>query len=155
VDWMAQGDGAAVRQHYGLGAAPVVLYTGVLDEFQRIDLLLEAMKQVLWYEPTARLLIVVTIPHAGHIARIKRQAEELGIAAHVTLTDPEPLDKVRDFLAAADVAVVPRPQAPGFPIKLLNYMAAARPCVLFASSASDGLLHRRNVLLAAPDTGLA
>src|SRR5262245_18561966 len=155
VDWVAQGDGAAVRQRYGLGTAPVVLYTGVLDEFQRLDLLLEAMKQVLWSEPNTKLLIVVTIPHAGHIARIKRQAEELGSAAHVIFTEPQPLDKVRDYLAAAAVAVVSRPQAPGFPIKLLNYMAAARPCVLFASSASDGLLHGRNVLLAAPDTGLA
>ncbi len=155
VDWVAGGDAAAVRQRYGLGDDPVILYTGVLDEFQRLDLLLAAMKEVVWYEPRARLLIVVTIPQAGHQARIRRQADELGVGGNVLLTEPQPLAAVRDFLAAGDVAVVPRPNAPGFPIKLLNYMAAAKPCVLFASSATAGLVHGRNVLLAAPDTSQA
>jgi glycosyltransferase involved in cell wall biosynthesis len=161
VDWMAQGNGAGIRQRYGLGepgggfAQPVILYTGVLDQFQRLDLLLDAMKEVLWFEPQANLLIVVTIPHAGHQARIQQQAKELGIAEHVIMTEPQPLGAVRDFLAAGDVAIVPRPAAPGFPIKLLNYMAAQIPSVLFASSSTSGLVHRKNVFLASPDTGTA
>jgi glycosyltransferase involved in cell wall biosynthesis len=149
---MSQGDGAAVRERYALGSDPVVLYTGVLDEFQRIDLLLEALQRVIRSAPRAKLLLVVTIPQARHQARIREQVEQLGIAANVLMTEPQPLGAVRDFLAAADVAVVPRPQAPGFPIKLLNYMAAQKPCVLFASSATRGLVHEENVLLAAPDT---
>ena len=43
------------------------------------------------------------------------------------------------------------PSAPGFPIKLLNYMAANRPCVMFASSAS-GIAHGEHVWLAGEDT---
>jgi hypothetical protein len=43
---------------------------------------------------------------------------------------------------------------PGFPIKLINYMAARKPCVLFASSAGH-LKHRHHALLAAEDTGAA
>jgi glycosyltransferase involved in cell wall biosynthesis len=151
VDELVAGDGAKVRERYGLGTAPVVLYAGVLDEFQRLDLLLEAVRAVAQAEPNVKLLITVTIPHEGHLARIRRQAEELGITQNLVLTEPQPLSAVPDFLAACDVAVVPRPAAPGFPIKLLNYMAARKPCVLFASSASKGLTDRDNVLLVAPD----
>jgi len=49
------------------------------------------------------------------------------------------------------VAVVPRPCAPGFPIKLLNYMAARRPCVMFASS-SSGITHGEHAWLAGEDS---
>jgi 1,2-diacylglycerol 3-alpha-glucosyltransferase len=55
------------------------------------------------------------------------------------------------LLSICDVAVVPRPCAPGFPIKLLNYMAAQRACVMYASSVS-GLSHGEHVWLAAEDT---
>jgi glycosyltransferase involved in cell wall biosynthesis len=155
LDRLAHGDGAAVRHTYGLGDAPIVLYAGVLDEFQRLDLLLEGMQRVLGAAPRAKLVIVVTIPHAKHLATIRQRAEELGIGNQVVLTEPQTLDSLPDCLAACDVAVVPRPQAPGFPIKLLNYMAAKRACVLFASSSSTGLVHRENALLAAPDSSAA
>jgi glycosyltransferase involved in cell wall biosynthesis len=149
------GDGAAGRLRYGLGRGPVVLYAGVLDEFQRLDLLLEAMAHLLLYEPQARLLVVVTIAKERDLAALRQKAAELGLAKHLVLTEPQCLDGVRELLPVADVAVVPRPHVAGFPIKLLNYMAARRPSVLFASSASKGLVHGDNVLLAAPDTGLA
>ena len=42
------------------------------------------------------------------------------------------------------------PQVPGFPIKLLNYMAAGRASVLFASSAGRDLVDREAALLVAP-----
>jgi glycosyltransferase involved in cell wall biosynthesis len=155
LERLSHGDGAVVRQQYGLGDAPVVLYAGVLDEFQRLDLLLEAMQRVAGALPQAKLLIIVTIPHAKHLAAIRQRATELGIADRVVLTEPQTLANLPDCLAACDVAVVPRPQAPGFPIKLLNYMAARRACVLFASSSSTGLVHRENALLAAPDTSTA
>lgn len=152
---MEDGDGDSVRRRYRLGTGPIVLYAGVFDEFQRLDLLLEAMKTVLRHEPRSKLLLVVTIPAERHLADVRRRAEELGIAENLVLTEPQPLRVVRDCLAACDVAVVPRPQAPGFPIKLLNYMAARKPCVLFASSASVGLRDHHNALLVRPDSSTA
>ena len=155
MDSLAGGDGAAVRLRYGLGQRPLILYAGVLDEFQRLDLLFEAMKEVATKEPEANLLIVVTIPCARHLDRLHRATKELGVSERVIFTEPQPLSAIPDFLAACDLAVLPRPQAPGFPMKLLNYMAAERPCVLFASSASTGLVHGLNAYLAQPDTSAA
>lgn len=153
VSWPRFGDGKKIREQYEIGAAPLVLYTGVLDHFQRIDLLLEAMQHVVAREPRARLMIVQTVGGSPFVAALRAQAERLGIAGQTIITEPQSFDQIPDFLAAADVAVVPRPQAPGFPIKLLNYMAAGKACVLFASSANRGLDHQDNVLLAPQDTG--
>jgi 1,2-diacylglycerol 3-alpha-glucosyltransferase len=46
------------------------------------------------------------------------------------------LEELPDFLAAADIAVVPRPESAGIPTKLLNYMAAGKAIVSFAKSAT-------------------
>jgi glycosyltransferase involved in cell wall biosynthesis len=145
------GDQAALRRKYDLGDAPVVLYAGVLDEFQRLDLLLGAMVGVVGTQPGAKLLVVQTIPNERHVAELRRAARELGLESAVVITEPQPLEAARELLAVADVAVAPRPQTPGFSIKLLNYMAARKPCVLFASSASEGL-SQENAILAMPDS---
>lgn len=151
MDEITPSDGSDIRRQYGLGG-PVILYAGVMDEFQRLDLLLQAMTRVVRQEPAARLLLVVTIPSEKHSQRLCRQIDELGLSPYVVWTKPQDLTGVRRCLAACDVAVVPRPGAPGFPIKLLNYMLARRPVVMFASSAS-GLVDGKHAILVSPDTG--
>ena len=146
------GDPAGVREDLGLGDEPVVLYAGVVDRFQRLDLLLEAMVTVLEREPRAKLLIAETIANDFQRDSLSAQARELGILDNVVFTRPDSLDAVRDVIAACDLAVVSRPNIPGLPIKLINYMAAGKPCVLFASS-TPRLTHRREAMLAPEDTG--
>lgn len=140
-----------VRRRMGLGDDPIVLYSGVIDQFQRLDLLLGAMVHVLRRVPRAKLLLLATIRNAKHERAIREEAARLGIESSIILTNPSGLEKGRRLLSICDVAVVPRPCAPGFPIKLLNYMAANRPCVMFASSAS-GISHGEHAWLAGEDT---
>lgn len=155
LDWMQQGEGAGIRERLGLGDGPIVLYSGVLDRFQRMDLLLEAVANLRHHEPNVKLLIVTTISHQGHEASLRAQAKALKIEDNLVITETQTLEGVRDLLQICDVAVVPRPNAAGFPIKLLNYMAASRPCVLFASSASKGLEHGINAYLVPEDSSEA
>jgi 1,2-diacylglycerol 3-alpha-glucosyltransferase len=146
-----RGDRRALRAELSLGTDPVILYSGVIDRFQRIDLLLDAMPRVLKTSPNAKLVMLVNVLNEEHESTIRANAVRLGIAERVVLLHPDTLDMGLRLLALADVAVVPRPVAPGFPIKLLNYMAAELPCVMFASSAS-GIVDRRHALLAPDDT---
>jgi 1,2-diacylglycerol 3-alpha-glucosyltransferase len=146
-----RGDRRALRAEHGLGSDIVILYSGVIDRFQRLDLLLEAMPRILQASPNAKLVMLVNVPNKEHEAAIRARAVRLGIADRVLLLHPTTLESGLRLLALADVAVVPRPVAPGFPIKLLNYMAAELPCVMFASSAS-GIVDRRHALLAQNDT---
>ncbi|HEX6960690.1 MAG TPA: glycosyltransferase family 4 protein [Lacipirellula sp.] len=145
------GNRERLRRECGLGDEPVVLYSGVIDQFQRLDLLIGAMAHVLKRIPRAKLLILANVPNAKHEAAIRDEAERLGIGSRVILNTPCDMEKGLRLLSICDVAVVPRPQAPGFPIKLLNYMAAQRACVMYASSVS-GLSHGEHVWLAGEDT---
>ena len=46
----------------------------------------------------------------------------------------------------ADVTVVPRPECPGHPVKLLNYMLAGKPTVSFAGGAK-GVRHLHDAFI--------
>ncbi|HEX3600074.1 MAG TPA: glycosyltransferase family 4 protein [Lacipirellulaceae bacterium] len=140
-----------LRRNCGIGDEPVVLYSGVIDQFQRVDLLLGAMVHVLRRMPRAKLLLLSTIPNAKHEQELRAEAERLGISGDVILKVPTDMERGLRLLPICDVAVVPRPGTPGFPIKLLNYMIAQRPCVVYASSTS-ALTHGENVWMAAEDT---
>jgi 1,2-diacylglycerol 3-alpha-glucosyltransferase len=148
-DWTCSRE--ELRRRCGLGDEPIVLYSGVIDQFQRVDLLLGAMVQVIRRIPRAKLLLLSTIPNAKYERELRAEAQRLGISGHVILKVPTDMERGLRLLPLADVAVVPRPGTPGFPIKLLNYMIAQRPCVVYASSAS-GLSHGEHVWMAGEDT---
>jgi glycosyltransferase involved in cell wall biosynthesis len=152
VAWVAGGNSAGLRVRYGLGSGPVVLYTGLVDEFQRLDILVSAMARIRRQIHTAKLLLVQTIPNPRQFAAIRKQAAELGLGDSLIVTDPQPLSAVRDFLQVGDVGVSPRPDCPGLPFKIMNYFAARLPTILFASSAIPGLADRDNAVLVRPDT---
>ena len=148
LDMFSHGNGAEIRARHGLGQRPVVVYTGALESFQRIDYLLMAMQAVVHQCPQAQLLMVGNIANPERREHYKALAAGFGIADHVTFLDSVPLRELPNYLAAADVAVVPRPECPGHPVKLLNYMAAGKAIVSFQGGAK-GLLHMYNGYLAA------
>jgi 1,2-diacylglycerol 3-alpha-glucosyltransferase len=134
------------RQQYQLDGRPVVMYTGVLNAFQRIDYLLAAFAVALRERPDALLIIVSPLVSETHEHAHRRRAQELGIANSVIWISPHPLKDLPSYLALADVAVVPRPECPGHPVKLLNYMLAGRPIVSFAGGAK-GVRHLHDAFI--------
>jgi 1,2-diacylglycerol 3-alpha-glucosyltransferase len=131
------GDAARVRQQ--LGDGPLILYSGNLDHYQDLHLLLEAFRLLADDRPDSRLIMSTNAAPAPWQAR----AEAMGIGRQTIFIPTDDFGVVRDLLAAADVAVCPRRTCLGFPIKLLNYMAAARAIVVSAGSAC-GLRHLEN-----------
>lgn len=124
-------DSTKIRREFNLGDRPVVLYTGILDPFQGIENLLEAMKLVLKEIPDAALLIVAN----SEFDKFERMARELEIHDSVIFANDPPFCDIKHYLAASQVTVVPRVECPGFPVKLLNYMAGGKAAVSFAGSA--------------------
>ena len=151
IDEIEFGHREEVRTEFGIGDEPVVLYSGVIDNFQRLDLLVEAMKQVLRRDPRSKLVVLSSIRHNQHEHALLAAAKKHGVEKNLILYTPSGMQEGLRLLPMADVAVVPRPAAPGFPIKLLNYLAAALPSVQFASSASR-VSHGEHVWLASEDT---
>lgn len=147
VEMFAHADGAKIRDRHGLVGVPLVMYTGAFEEFQRIDCLLQAMQWVVRCNPRAHLMLVGNVKHAANLRKYSDMALGLGIGGHVTFLETVPLSELPDYLAAADIAVVPRSDCPGHPVKLLNYMAAAKPIVSFKGG-GKGLHHMHNGYLA-------
>jgi glycosyltransferase involved in cell wall biosynthesis len=134
------------RQQYQLDGKSVVMYTGVLNAFQRIDYLLRAFAVALQAKPDALLLIVSPLVSPAHEKENKQLAHDLGIAGSVIWIAPHPLADLPSYLALADVTVVPRPECPGHPVKLLNYMLAGKPVVSFAGGAK-GVRHLHDAFI--------
>ena len=130
------------------GAAPRLIFTGNLARYQGIDAMLEALALVLRARPDARLSIVTNESFGEYEGR----ARELGVREAIDLL-PASVDDEPALLGRADVALNPRVDCDGIPMKLLNYMAAARPVVSFTGSA-PGLTHRQHAWLV-PDGDIA
>jgi 1,2-diacylglycerol 3-alpha-glucosyltransferase len=144
------GNGAHVRERFAANGGPLIVYTGTFDEFQGLDYLMAAFQIVHERKPTASLLLVGSTIKPSDRAKYQRMAAELGFAPRFGITSCT-LKELPDFLAAADVAVVPRPNSPGIPTKLLNYMAAGNAIVSFRGSATI-LQHRVTAFLVEPAT---
>jgi glycosyltransferase involved in cell wall biosynthesis len=128
-----------LRARYGLDQGPIVLYSGNLDRYQDIDLLLHSFQQVAAARPDAQLVLACHSEDDSYRTLVKDMALEQKVY-WITQADFETL---WDLLHVSDVAVCPRTVCYGFPIKLLNYMAAGKPIVASAGSA-QGLRHREN-----------
>ena len=138
-----KGDPNRFRQAMQIQDKKIVLYTGTLDPFQRVDYLFEAFAKLAPDFPDALLLMVCPFTKAAHRDALNEQAAKLGISDKIRWVESHPLEDLPDYLAVADVAVSPRPQCPGHPVKLLNYMAASLPIVVSAGAAK-GIEHLKN-----------
>ncbi len=115
--------------------APLVCYAGNLDGYQNLGFLLDVFARVRARVPAAKL-VLVTHEQATAALRAAPGVEVLRVRSFA---------EVRRRLAAAHVAVCPRTERSGFPMKLLNYMAAGKAIVAAAGSAKgleDGVTGR-------------
>jgi glycosyltransferase involved in cell wall biosynthesis len=110
----------------------VVVYLGLLADYQGTDALLEAAAQLLRRREDVHFLIM-GFPAVEHY---REMAHRLGIADHVTFTGKLPYCHARDYLALGDVAVAPKMSATEGSGKILNYMALALPTVAFDTPVS-------------------
>jgi 1,2-diacylglycerol 3-alpha-glucosyltransferase len=99
---------------------PFVLYTGNLDAYQNLPMLLEAMELVRREIAGARLVI------ATH------QTGEVPGAEMVRITGTQDLQAL---LHHNCIVAIPRTSWSGYPIKLMNALAAGRPVVACESAA--------------------
>jgi glycosyltransferase involved in cell wall biosynthesis len=128
---------AALRARLGLPAgARVVVYLGLLAEYQGLSLLLQAARHVLTDEPDTYFLLL-GYPGQAHYRTL---AAELGIAARVLLPGRVPYELAADYLALGDVAVAPKVSASEGNGKVLNYMAMALPTVAWDTPVNRELL---------------
>lgn len=115
----------AATQRLGLDGRPLVVYTGNLDRYQRLDIFLAALPTLFARVPAARVVVATHGAASPDLPQTDRRLVVLPYASFV---------EVRALLSLAAAAVVPRTCPYGFPVKLLNALAAGTPTVAFRAS---------------------
>lgn len=147
ISWV--GDGVDLREFYpgdpppGLreqlaipADARIVVFLGLLTEYQGVDLLLESFTQVADEIPDAHLL-VMGYPNVDHYREL---AASLNLNGRVTFTGRLPYEKASDFLNLGDLAVAPKMSLTEANGKLYNYMACGLPIVAFDTRVNREIL---------------
>ncbi len=131
------------------GGERVVIYTGELLPYQGVDLLLEAFPRVLDSVPSARLILFGNPPEP-----CRTTIADLACRERIHLINDVPFARIGDWLALADVAVVPRLYGENVPGKLPIYMCAGKAIVgTDLPGINTVLRHEENGLLVPPEAG--
>jgi len=128
---------AMLRSELGLPTdRPIVVYLGLLAEYQGITHLLRAA-QALIQQGTEAHFLIMGFPGED---RYREVAARLGLTEHVTFTGAVDYEKAPRYLALGDIAVSPKMSETEGNGKLLNYIAMGLPTVAFDTAVSREIL---------------
>jgi glycosyltransferase involved in cell wall biosynthesis len=106
---------------------PVIIYLGLLTDYQGTDKLLHAAAELRRRQVDAHLLIM-GYPNVLHY---RRMATDLGLDGWVTFTGRIPYEQAPQYLSLGDIATAPKISDTEGSGKILNYMAMELPTVAF------------------------
>jgi glycosyltransferase involved in cell wall biosynthesis len=133
------------------GKAFLVVYLGTMGPQEGLDLLLESVEFIV-KQQDRRDVMFVLIGGGTEFPHLKAMVAQKGLENVVRFTGRIPDDELAAYLSSADVCVAPDPRNPmndkSTMNKILQYMAYARPVVLFdltegRRSAGDAALYAR------------
>ena len=131
---------------------PIVVYLGLLNEYQGVPELLFAIPKVLRQVPDAHFLIM-GYPNEE---LYRQRALALGVGDHVTFTGRVDYRQAPQYLALGSVAVSPKKDSTESNGKLYNYMAMSLPTVVFDTPVNREILGESGVYVPVGDVdGLA
>jgi glycosyltransferase involved in cell wall biosynthesis len=104
----------------------LVVFLGLFNRYQGLDLLLDAIAVVKAKSPDVHFLLM-GFPDAGY----RKKAGKMGIADIITFTGRLDYARAPFFLGAGDLAVSPKLSLTEANGKLFNYMACGLPTVVF------------------------
>jgi glycosyltransferase involved in cell wall biosynthesis len=113
-----------------------VVYLGLLNAYQGVDHLLQAIPQVLDRVPQAYFLLM-GYPNQD---LYRQKAQELNISEHVCFPGRIDYDQAPRYLALGEVAVGPKLSPTESNGKLYNYMASGLPTVAFDTPPSREIM---------------
>ncbi|MBI1920660.1 MAG: glycosyltransferase family 4 protein [Geobacter sp.] len=115
--------------------SPVVVFLGILNRYQGVDLLLESV-ELLKKRGTAPHFLIMGFPEEKY----RQKAEDIGVADGITFTGRIDYAQAPLFLCAGDVALSPKISATEANGKLFNYLACGLPTVVFDTPVNREIL---------------
>jgi glycosyltransferase involved in cell wall biosynthesis len=111
------------KRALSLGDRPVALYSGNLEPYQGVDLLVDAVPAV----PGVSFLFMGGEP--AEIETLRERGARLGVADRLVFAGKRPPAELPLYLALADVLVSPRSRGQNTPFKVYTYLASGKPLV--------------------------
>jgi len=122
-----EAEAQALRNDFGIGDVPMILYAGTFEAYQGLDILVEAAAGVLKEKPEVHFVLVGGNP--DQVEEIRRLVREHKISDSVHLTGNLPPDRIPCFIAACTALVSVRKQGVNTPLKIYSYMKSGKPIV--------------------------
>jgi glycosyltransferase involved in cell wall biosynthesis len=121
------GPTQSLRARLGLESSIVIGHVGLFYRWDRLDVLIEAVKSIHDRHPNTKVLLVGDGPE---MENLKQTARRLRMESAVVFSGPVPRDDVPSYIDAMDICVLPDSNAFGSPIALFEFMALGKPCVV-------------------------
>jgi glycosyltransferase involved in cell wall biosynthesis len=115
-----------VRVERRLNGATVLGFLGWFDAWDRLELLVQAVRDLAGRHPGLRLMLVGDGPARPELSRLAR---EWGLEERVILTGPVAREAVPDYIAAMDICVLADSNVFGSPIVLFEFMGLGRTVI--------------------------
>jgi glycosyltransferase involved in cell wall biosynthesis len=141
-----EGKRLRLRESLDPGGKKIVVYTGTLEAYQGIPLLLDSMEHL---GAAYRLVLVGGTP--VQVETLRRELPARGLEDRVVLLGRQPADEIPYYLQAADVLVSPRTLGTNIPLKVYSYLASGVPVVATDLPTHTQTITREIAVLAKPD----
>ncbi|MEA2626932.1 MAG: hypothetical protein QOD06_2977 [Candidatus Binatota bacterium] len=137
---------AEVVRRWSLPPGELVVYTGNLEPYQGVELLVQAAPRVLERRPMVVFLVV-----GGEVPQVEAlRALAVSAGGRVVITGARPESEMPAYLAAADVLVSPRSQGTNTPLKLYSYLLSGKPLVATDRPVHTQVVSAEEAMLAEP-----
>lgn len=138
-----------IKTAYSLDDKKVVLYTGTLEPYQGIDLLINSASHVLRdYKDVVFLLVG---GKQDQVKRYKDQARALGLSSHFCFTGTRPPEEIPGFIKVCHILVSPRISGTNTPLKIYRYLQAGKPIIATDLYTHTQVLNPDVAVLVKPD----
>ncbi|GJL69851.1 MAG: glycosyl transferase family 1 [Nitrospirales bacterium] len=118
--------GDQIRKRYQFDRHKVVGFAGWFDTWDRLDLLIDVIREVHEEYPHVRLMLVGNGPVADLLTE---QVRNSNLEEVVFLTGPVPKSQVLSYIAAMDICVLPDSNVFGSPIVLFEFMGMGKAVI--------------------------
>jgi glycosyltransferase involved in cell wall biosynthesis len=116
-----------ISDEFSLKGRKVLLYTGTLEPYQGIELLIRSIPNVIKNEKDVLFLIVGG--REDQITNFRSVVKSMGLMDSVIFTGQRPLSEISSFMEIADVLVSPRISGTNPPLKIYTYITSGKPIV--------------------------